>query len=93
VIPTVGGFTNLIYGIAQGLFSEAGYAVLRYRSWGIPAGALAGALAGIPAVALDAVLFGSIAPPGVMALWLLAAMVSGGIYGAIAASAMKALRG
>ncbi|MEM1611324.1 MAG: ECF transporter S component [Sulfolobales archaeon] len=92
LIPTVGGFTNIIYGVAQGLFSEAGYALMRYRSWGIAAGSLAGALAGIPAVALDAVLFSAIAPPQIMMLWLVAAIVSGGIYGAISATIVNSLK-
>lgn len=83
LIPTIGGVTNLIYGVAQGLFSEAGYAVFRYKRYDIVAAALAGALAGIPAVALDALLFAEIASPEIMTLWLIAAIVSGGIYGAV----------
>ena len=93
LIPTIGGFTNLIYGIAQGLFSEAAYALTRYRRWDPYVAALAGALAGIPAVALDAILFQTIASPEVMTLWLIAAMVSGALYGsAISIGIMRGVR-
>jgi len=81
LIPTPGGFTNLIYGVAQGLASEAGYAMLRYRKFTPAAGALAGALAAFPCIALDALLFGEIAPPPVLMLWLIAAIISGAVYG------------
>lgn len=81
IIPTAGGFTNLIYGIAQGLASEAAYALFMYRRYDPYIGALAGAFAAFPCVALDAVLFGEIASPEVMTLWLVAAIVSGAIYG------------
>lgn len=93
IVPTIGGFTNLIYGLAQGAASELGYAILGYRRWGPEAGALAGALAAFPCVALDAVLFGEIAPLHIMILWLIAAIISGAIYGAIAAAAVKAVKG
>ena len=84
VIPTVGGFTNLIYGVAQGFASEIAYAIFKYRRYTPAVGALAGALAGFPCVALDAVLFEEIAAPPVMMLWLIAAVASGAIYGFIA---------
>jgi energy-coupling factor transport system substrate-specific component len=92
LVPTVGGFNNLIYGAAQGAASELGYALLRYRSWGIGSGALAGALAAFPCVVLDSILFGEIATAEVMTLWLAAAIISGAIYGAIAAWGMKTIR-
>jgi len=92
VIPTVGGFTNMIYGFFQGLASELGYALLGYRKWGILAGALAGALAAPPCIALDAVLFAEIYPAVVTALLLVVAMVSGAVYGALAALVADKLR-
>lgn len=92
LVPTVGGFTNLIYGVAQGAASELGYLLLRYRRWGVGSGALAGALAAFPCVALDSILFGEIATAEVMALWLLAAILSGAIYGALAAGGAAAIR-
>ena len=92
IIPTIGGFTNLIYGLAQGAASELGYAILGYKRWGVGAGALAGALAAFPCVALDAILFGEIATVEVMTIWLVAAIVSGGVYGAIASMVAKAIR-
>ncbi|MGC9148739.1 MAG: ECF transporter S component [Sulfolobales archaeon] len=89
VIPTIGGVTNLIYGVAQGLASEIGYAVFRYRRFDVLTASLAGALAGIPAVSLDALLFAEIASPQVMLLWYIASIVSGGIYGAVASIAVS----
>jgi len=84
IIPTLGGWTNLVYGALQGLASEAAYALFHYRKWGTPQAALAGAFAGPVAVALDAVLFAEIAPPPVITIWAIAATISGAIYGAAA---------
>lgn len=86
LIAPAGGITNAIYGFAQGLTSELGYLMFRYRRWDVFSGALAGALAGIPAVTLDALLFGLIGGPVEMSLWVLAACASGGIYGAVVSS-------
>ncbi|MGC8974887.1 MAG: ECF transporter S component, partial [Thermoprotei archaeon] len=77
LIAPAGGITNVVYGLAQGLASELGYLVFRYRRWDILSGALAGALAGIPAVGLDALLFSLVGGPAEMSLWVLAACVSG----------------
>ncbi|MEO3994063.1 MAG: ECF transporter S component [Desulfurococcaceae archaeon TW002] len=83
LIAPAGGITNAIYGFTQGLASELGYMMFRYGRWDILSGAIAGALAGIPAVALDALLFGMIGGPIEMGLWVLAACVSGAIYGTV----------
>ncbi|MEM4830084.1 MAG: ECF transporter S component, partial [Zestosphaera sp.] len=66
LIAPAGGITNAIYGFTQGLASELGYLIFRYRRWDMLSGALAGALAGIPAVSLDALLFGLIGGPAEM---------------------------
>jgi energy-coupling factor transport system substrate-specific component len=87
IIPTIGGFSNLIYGVAQGAASEIAYLIFRYKKYTALVGALAGALAGFPCVAVDAVMYGEIAPPPVMTLWLIAAVTSGAVYGYIAALA------
>lgn len=92
IIPTPGGFTNLIYGFTQGLASELAYLVFRYRRWGKPVAALAGSLAAFPCVALDAVLYGEIYPPYIMVTLLTVAILSGAIYGFIAALAVEATR-
>lgn len=84
IIPTPGGFTNLIYGLAQGFFSELVYAAFRYKRYGLLQAGLAGALPAIPAVSLDAILFSMIYPWSEMSLIIVAAAVSGAIYGAIA---------
>lgn len=93
LIPTAGGFTNLIYGFAQGLASEAAYAAAGYRRYGAAVTALAGGLAAFPAVALDAVLFGDIYPAGYMALIAAAAFASGVVYGLVAHYVGRAARG
>lgn len=92
LIAPQGGITNAIYGFAQGLASEVGYAVFLYRSWGLLPTALAGFLAGIPAVALDAILFEVVGTPFEMTLWVVAAGLSGLIYAVIANLAVKNLR-
>ena len=93
LLPTVGGVTNLYYGLAQGALSEAVYAATRYRRMDDPVVAgLAGAAAAPAAVALDAVLFQEIAPPAVVLAWLFAAAISGFVYGYIAALAARAVR-
>ncbi|MEM0504987.1 MAG: ECF transporter S component [Sulfolobales archaeon] len=92
LIPTYGAFTNLIYGFVQGAASELAYLIFRYRKFGVVQASLSGALAGPPCVALDALLFGDIFPPEVMVLVTLAATVSGAIYGAVAALAVRSVR-
>lgn len=47
------GITSLIWGLVQGLGSELGFAVFRYRNWSVGAFALAGALAGLFSWVLD----------------------------------------
>lgn len=92
LIAPAGGITNVIYGCAQGLASELGYLIFRYKRWDIFSGAIAGALAGIPAVGLDALLFGLIGGPTEMSLWVLAACFSGAIYGALVSSVGLSIR-
>ncbi|MEL9998360.1 MAG: ECF transporter S component [Sulfolobales archaeon] len=92
LIPTYGAFTNLIYGFAQGLASELAYALFRYRKYGVLQASLSGALAGFPCVALDALLFGEVYTAEVMVFITIAAVVSGAIYGSIAALAVKSVR-
>lgn len=92
-LPNAGGFTNLIYGICQGIASEVAYAIFGYRKWGILQGMLAGAFAGPVAVALDAILFQSLATPPVMLAWTAASVISGAIYGAIVSAIGKTVRG
>ncbi|MEM0297712.1 MAG: ECF transporter S component [Zestosphaera sp.] len=92
LMAPAGGVTNVIYGFAQGLASEIGYLMFKYRHWNVASGAVAGALAGIPCVVLDALLFGEVGGPVEMSLWVLAACVSGAIYGAVASSAGLMIR-
>lgn len=84
ILPAPGGLTNALYGLSQGFFSEIAYVVFRYRRYGVIQAVLAGALAGIPAVILDAVLYGAIYPWDLMALIFISAVISGSIYGVIA---------
>ncbi len=92
IIPTAGGFTNLIYGLSQGIASELAYLLFRYKRYDLVTGALAGVFAAPPCILLDALLFGEIYSPTVMLLLLLAAMVSGAIYGALAAIVARTVR-
>ena len=91
-IPTAGGFTNLIYGAAQGALSELVYLATGYRRFDPLIGGLAGAAAAPAAIALDAILFQEIATPALMTAWIVAAAVGGFIYGAVAAAVASRLR-
>jgi energy-coupling factor transport system permease protein len=51
------GSIVLLYGLLQGLAGEAGYAVFRYRRFGLPQALLSAALAGCMAAALDLVTY------------------------------------
>lgn len=84
LFPQAGGATVVIYGVAQGAFSELAYLATGYRRFGIVEAAIAGALPAIPATALDAALFGDIYPFDYMAFLVVAIMISGAIYGLLA---------
>jgi len=84
IIPTYGGYTNLIYGVAQGLASELAYLIFGYRRWGPLQAALSGALAGPVAVTLDQILFPELITAKTFAALVLAAIASGALYGLIA---------
>jgi len=92
ILPTVGGVTNIYYGLGQGLFSELVYLARRYRKYGLIEAGLAGALPAIPAVTLDAILFGDIYPVNEMLLIIIAIAISGFIYGVIAYYISKTIR-
>lgn len=92
LFPQAGGATVVIYGVAQGAFSELAYLATRYKRFGIAEAAIAGALPAIPATALDALLFGDIYPFEYMALIVIAIMVSGAIYGLLAYVIAKSAR-
>jgi energy-coupling factor transport system substrate-specific component len=47
------GATVIYYGLAQGVAAELGFAIGRYRRWGLPQALLAGALAGVAGTILD----------------------------------------
>lgn len=93
IIPTPGGLTNLIYGVAQGVFSEASYAGFLYKKYGLLQAILAGALPALPAFALDAALFGDIYPVNEAVIVVSAIAVSGALYGAIAHSVARVVSG
>lgn len=93
LLPTIGGITNLYYGIAQGALSELVYLARGYRKWDPLTAALAGAAAAPAAVALDALLFNEIATLPVMIAWTIAAAISGAIYGFVAAKIVEGVVG
>ncbi len=92
IFPTPGGIYNLYYGIAQGLAGEAGYAVFKYKKYGVLQAAISGALPAIPALILDAILFEDIYPWNEMLLLLVALMISGALYGLIAYGVASSVR-
>jgi energy-coupling factor transport system substrate-specific component len=52
-VGTQWGFSVLIWAAVQGLAAELGFAVLRYRRWGLSAALLSGAFAGVAVGMLD----------------------------------------
>ncbi len=107
ILPTRGGFTNVIYGFLQGIFAELGYRLLGYKRWDIVAGAVAGAIAGVGELLATLVVYreifqaisdvggevGLVSPGAIVIYWLAANAVSGALYGAIAAAAARSARG
>ena len=106
MLPTRGGFSNVIYGALQGAFAELGYRLLGYKRWDIVAGAIAGALAGVGELLATLLYYrelfetikyvgeevGLVSTPAIIAYWLIANAISGALYGAIAAAAARAVR-
>ncbi|RLE65973.1 MAG: ABC transporter permease [Thermoprotei archaeon] len=84
LIPQIGGSSSLIYAFFQGLFSEAVYALGKYRSFGSLQAVLAGAVPAIPSILLDIFIWKSIYPLEVFTILTVLAMASGAIYGFIA---------
>ena len=93
ILPTPGGLTNALYGIAQGFFSELAYTARRHNKYGLIEATVAGALAAIPAVTLDAVLFQVIYPWDYMVLILVAMAISSAVYGVLAYWVARVIRG
>jgi len=83
LLPQVGGFSCLIYGLGQGIFSEIAYAAFRYKKYGLLQAVLAGALPALPSLVLDILLWSSVYPPSVFAVLFVLAAASGAIYGAL----------
>lgn len=48
------GLQLVLYGVIEGAAGELGFALFRWRAWGLPVALLAGALAGLAAFLLDA---------------------------------------
>ncbi|MCY0868094.1 MAG: ECF transporter S component [Desulfurococcus sp.] len=93
IIPTPGGLTNAIYGVAQGVFSEASYTLFFYRKYSLLQAAIAGALPAIPAFTLDALLFGDIYPAREAVIVVSAIALSGAIYGMLAYTIARVVSG
>ena len=98
ILPTPGGYTNLVYGVLQGGFSEVVYLALGYRVTPI-ASALAGAAAGIGALLANLILFRELVfevspEAGFVAVLLVAIMysLSGALWGFIAHRVAVAVR-
>ncbi|MCE4603860.1 MAG: ECF transporter S component [Aeropyrum sp.] len=57
ILPTPGGFTNVVYGSLQGIAAEAVFLALGYRNLSLVTAALAGAAAGIGALLSNLLLY------------------------------------
>jgi len=98
LLPTPGGYTNLVYGALQGGFSELVYLALGYRV-NLSTSAVAGAAAGIGALLSNLILFRELVfevspEAGLVAVTIVALMyaASGALWGAVAYKAASAVR-
>jgi energy-coupling factor transport system substrate-specific component len=94
ILPTPGGFSNLVYGVLQGIFAEIVYAVFGYRRFDRVAAALAGAASSIGTLLANLILFRELVfevEEGAAFVLVVAVAigyaVSGAIWGVIAYSA------
>jgi energy-coupling factor transport system substrate-specific component len=71
------GFATVWYGLVEGLGAEVVFAVLLYRSFGLPAALLAGAGAGITVGLMDALLYFPLFSAGYRSAYVLGAIGSG----------------
>lgn len=86
------GTSVVIYGLGQGLASEAAYTVFKYSRWGLIQAILSGAFAGPVAVLLDVLVWGSAYTPDQYVVYTIISTISGAIYGAIAYLVAKSIR-
>ena len=73
------GADALLSGVLQGLGAELGFAIGLYRWWGLPAAALAGALAGVAAAVHDVIVYYPDLGVGYWIVYAVAAVASGAI--------------
>lgn len=79
------GADALVSGLIQGAGAELGFALLLYRSWGLPAAVLAGALAGAAAAVHDLVIYYAGVGIDYQAVYLVATVISGAVIAGIGA--------
>lgn len=73
------GADAILSGVLQGLGAELGFAIGLYRWWGLPAAALAGALAGVAAAVHDVIVYYPDLGLGYWIVYAVAAVASGAI--------------
>lgn len=73
------GADAILSGVLQGLGAELGFAIGLYRWWGLPAAALAGALAGVAAAVHDVIVYYPDLGVGYWSVYAVAAVASGAI--------------
>ena len=77
------GLTVVYYGLAQGAAAELVFLATRYRRFGLPTAALAGAAAGVAAVVLDLTLWYPDWAPSWMAAYAAVVMTSGAVLAGV----------
>ena len=90
ILPTYGPIV-LLSGLVQGLGAEIVFALLRYRRFGVLAGLLAGAGAGLAESVVDLLLWFPGAKPAFVVGYTVSTIVSGAIIGVVAWVLMRAL--
>ncbi len=98
VLPTPGGFTNLVYGALQGIFAEAVYLLLGYRADRVAA-ALAGAASSIGTLLANLAIYRELVfevEEGAAFILVVAVAIgyaiSGAIWGVVAYTVASAVR-
>ena len=92
IVGTQWGYTTIIWGLLEGLGAELIFALFLYRVWGFWIAPLAGAGAGLVVGLLDTTLTSYAAlDAGAKAIYIVSAVVSGAIVGALSWFAVHGL--
>jgi energy-coupling factor transport system substrate-specific component len=87
----VWGLTVFVSGVVQGAGAEAGFALTRYRRWGVATAVLAGTLSGLAMGAYETLVYVAAYSPGAKGVYILAGGVTGAAAGVLGWLLVRAL--